>query len=179
MLCRWMSEPTSNFDNVEFPTPKRTFVRKVVKKYMLGIFISESGGSILYPFQISPQIREDLVSSFISALAMFGEENVGKIRRVFIEGLDVEMSIYSKHDLILTVIFKPNMVQDHLDEEMEHTLDLFNEKYSKELKERKLNQALYRKFDSAMVKIITDYFLRIEVLKEDHMFSHLFSFKKD
>ena len=71
-----------------------------------------------------PSLNVDLISQFVAALNMFGAESVGKIKRILIEGLNVEMNIVSKHDLIGTIFFRPNMVKDHLDQEATMALEL-------------------------------------------------------
>ena len=61
-------------------------VQKKLKKFMLGIFICRDGGDVLFSYQIDPSLKIDLLSNFIAALSMFGEENLGQIKRIFIEG---------------------------------------------------------------------------------------------
>ena len=170
--------PTT-IEELDIPKNKRRFVSKILKKYILGTFISEGGGSIIYSFQLDPKIRADLISSFIAALAMFGEGNVGKIKRIFIEGLDIEMSIFSKHNLIFTMFFKPNMAKmDECQMGMEECIDKFYTMFSEEIEAGKLNQQIYRRFDRTMLKSIMDNLIRMGILKENHLFSHLFSFIK-
>ncbi|MHA2017545.1 MAG: hypothetical protein ACTSXY_04635, partial [Promethearchaeota archaeon] len=75
-------------------------IQKILNKYMLGVFIARKGGDILYSkqFQSDSTININLMSNFISALSMFGEENIGDIKRIFVEGLNITMNIVSKHD---------------------------------------------------------------------------------
>ena len=168
-----------NLDKLTIPPNQAKFVSKVLNKYILGAFISTDGGNVLYSFQIDPNIREDMVSSFISALAIFGEENLGKIHRITIEGLNMEMAISYKHNLTLTFFFRPNMVKDFLDIEMEHGLDIFHKQFKSEIENGLLSKEIYAVFDTEMVKMVMNYLIRINVLKENHMFSHLFSFNKE
>lgn len=146
---------------------KNEEVQKYVQKYLMGIFICTSGGNVLYSFQIDPMIHVDLVSQFIAALSIFGSENVGKIKRILIEGLNVEMNILTKHDLIITIFFRPNMVKDYLNDEAEKALDIFYREFEKPLKQGKTNQSIYMTFDEAMCVLIHDYLIRIDVLKEE------------
>ena len=126
------------------------YTQKILKRYILGIFICRSGGDVLYSFQIDPTIKVDLISQFIAALHMFGEENTGKIRRIFIEGLNIEMNIVTTHDLIFTAFFRPNMVKDYLKEESIHCLELFYDKFKEQLSNGKSNSSIYETFDNTM-----------------------------
>jgi hypothetical protein len=141
-------------------------IPKILKKYLLGIFISRAGGEMLYSFQVDESIRTELIAQFIAALAMFGEENMGKISRIMIQGLDVEMSILSRYNLILTVLFKPNMVQRYLDVEAEKAIEAFYAQFKEPLEKGRLNQSIYQKFDKTMWELIKEYLVHIGVIKD-------------
>ena len=96
---------------------------------------------------------------------MFGEENLGMIERITMKGLEVEMSIYSKHELIFLVLFKSDMVQDYLNEESEKGLDKFYQIFRTYIDQNKTNKALYYSFDTEMCLLIQDYLVRIGVLE--------------
>jgi len=144
---------------------RNDLVEKSLKKYILAIGICRSGGDLLYSIQIDKSLKLDLITQFISALSMFGEENLGKIERITIKGLEVEMSIVSKYDLIFLVLFKSDMVQDHLDEESEKGLDKFYQIFKSYIDQNKTNNALYYSFDTEMCLLIQDYLVRIGVLE--------------
>jgi len=141
-------------------------VQKKLKKYMLGIFICRNGGDILFSYQIDSTLKIDLISNFIAALSMFGEENVGQIKRIFIEGLNVEMNIVSKYNLISVFFFRPNMVRNHLEEEAEILLDRFYEIFKEPIKQRKTNLEIYLKFEEELCLCVLDY-LRKQGIYED------------
>jgi len=141
-------------------------MKKILTRYILGIFICRSGGDVLYSFQVDPIVKVNLISNFIAALSMFGEENVGKIRRIFIEGLDIELNIVQKYELIMAVFFRPNMVKDYLKEESKKTLDLFYQQFKSQIENNRNNQLLYQKFDNIMSEIIQEYLLRIGVIQQ-------------
>ena len=144
--------------------PLNTVVQKIVNKYVLGIFVAKEGGDILYSKQFSEQLNFSLMGNFIAALSMFGEENVGKIRRIYIEGLDIEMNVVVKHNLILTMLFKPNMIKDHLPEFYNKGLDLFYNQFKSSIQQNKTNEAIYKEFDNQMVELLYDYLYKIEVI---------------
>ena len=141
-------------------------IQRILDKYMLGIFIARKGGDILYSkqFQSDSTININLMSNFISALSMFGEENIGDIKRIFVEGLNITMNIVSKHDLILTILFRPDMTTDFLDEEIHKGLDMFYEEFSTQIENCRTNQAIYQKFDDKMAILIHSYLVRINAL---------------
>lgn len=144
---------------------RNELVEKLLNKYILAVGICREGGDLLYSIQIDKSLKLDLITQFISALSMFGEENLGKIERITIKGLEVEMSIVSKHNLIFLVLFKSDMVQDHLNEESEKGLDKFYQIFKSYIDQNKTNKALYYSFDTEMCLLIQDYLVRIDVLE--------------
>ncbi|MHA1719850.1 MAG: hypothetical protein DRO88_13245 [Promethearchaeia archaeon] len=144
---------------------RNALVEKLLKQYILAIGICRSGGDLLYSIQIDKSLNMDLITQFISALSIFGEENLGKIERITIKGLEVEMSIVSKHNLIFLVLFKSDMVQDYLNEESENGLDKFYQIFKTYIDQNKTNKALYDSFDTEMCLLIQNYLVRIGVLE--------------
>ena len=150
-------------------TPKQcTFIQKILKKYVLGMFICKKGGDILFSYQIDKKLKIDLISNFIAALSMFGEENVGQIKRMFIEGINIEMNIVTKYDLIIVSFFRPNMIKDHLKEETIKILDKFYSLFKDPIEQGKTNLGIYQKFDSEMCHFILGYLTRIGIYKEKY-----------
>lgn len=139
-----------------------TYITKILRRYLMGIIISRDTGNILYEFQMDPTIKIDLFSQFIAALAMFGDELVN-IKRIIIEGINIEMSSLMKNGLIITAFFKPDMVTDYLEAEAEKTLDEFYEVFKELIEKDRCNRDIYKKFDSRMWAIIQDYLIRLGV----------------
>ena len=139
-------------------------VKKIITRYILGIYIGRSGGDILYRFQVSSEMQPDLIANFIAALSMFGEEKIGAIKRIIIEGINVELSVVSKHDLICVIFFRPNMVSNYLAEEAELGLDKFAEMFAEPLKNHRTNTEIYEKrFDVVMFSLVRDYLQKLNV----------------
>jgi hypothetical protein len=139
---------------------ERIYISKVLKRYLMGIIISKNNGNILYEFQIDPSIKIDLFSQFIAALAMFGDELVN-IKRIIIEGLNIEMSSLMKHGIIITAFFKPDMVKDYLETEAEQCLDEFYEAFKSSIESNRGNLDVYKKFDNRMWALIQAYLIRL------------------
>jgi len=144
---------------------RNDLVESHLKKYILAIGICRSGGDLLYSIQLDKSLNLDLITQFVSALSMFGEENLGKIERITIKGLEIEMSIVSKYDLIFLVLFKSDMVQDYLNEESEKGLDKFYQIFRTYVDQNKTNKALYYSFDTEMCLLIQEYLVRMGVLE--------------
>ncbi len=151
---------------------KNHHVRKLVNEYLMGIFICKTGGTVLYSYQVDPSLNVNLISQFVAALNMFGSENVGNIKRIVIEGIDVEMSIVTKHDLIGTIFFRPNMVRDYLNAESLKALNMFHTQFETYISQNRSNQELYTKFDESICVLIHDYLIRVGVLDEWDVCEH-------
>lgn len=140
-------------------------VQKFLEKYILALSICKTSGTLLYSFRVDPSVKMELITQFIAALSMFGEENLGYIERVFIKGLDIEMSFITKHDLIFTVLFHSGMVTDYLNEEAVDAIDRFYELFQKNLDNDRTNIRLYEGFDHEMCIFIQKFLVRIGVLE--------------
>lgn len=137
---------------------------KILNKYLIGIFVAREGGDILYSKSFQKDLKLPLMSNFIAALNVFGEENVGKIKRILIEGLDIEMNIVARHGLILTMMFRPNMVKNHISKYYEIGLDMFYSEYQDQIEQNRTNQAIYQSFDPKMFELLYNYLIDIDVL---------------
>ena len=140
-------------------------IQKVIEKYLMGMIISRSSGGVLYYIKIDPDLKVDLFSNFISALAMFGEEIVN-IKTILIKGYKVELSIFAKNDLLITTFYRPDMVNEYFDEEAKKSLNLFYNQFKREIELKKTNQYLYEKFNDTMWQLIYDYLIRTGLIKK-------------
>ncbi len=154
---------------IDFSPTELSYINKILKKYLMGIIISRNSGDVLYSFQIDSSIKIDLFSQFIAALSIFGEE-VGKIKRILIEGLNIEMTIVSsKNGLIFTSFFRPEMVSDYLDQEASKCLQIFYSTFKEPLDKGRCNQLIYESFEPQMYKIIRSYLIRIGALDTNYL----------
>lgn len=99
------------------------------REFLKGIFISRLDGSFLFSLKFDENLNEQLLSAFIGALQMFGKESVGNIDEIIIKGWNLEVLIVNKHNLILTVLFTPDMHKENIKGEAEAALDEFYEYY--------------------------------------------------
>lgn len=144
---------------------RNSIVENLLRQYILALGISRIGGDMLYCIQIDKSLKLDLISQFVAALSMFGEENLGKIDRIMIKGLEIEMSVVTRHELVFFTMFRPHMTQDYLDEESEKTLVKFYRKYKSLLDANRSNRALFEGFDSDMCLSIQEYLVRVGILE--------------
>ena len=68
------------------------------------VVICRSTGEFLVDMLLDSNIDPVMIGGFCAALSMFGEESLGKISTISIEGLDVDMIIENKHDLLFIAI---------------------------------------------------------------------------
>ncbi len=84
---------------------------------------------------------------------------MGKIEEINIKGLDVDMVIVYKYNLILIAILTHGVKLDHLRDEVEKALDMFYSSYVKELGNLEcLDVSIFDEFRKLLYIQIEDYF---------------------
>jgi hypothetical protein len=106
-----------------------------------------------------------LLSSFVGALFLFGKDNLGKIEEIEIKGLDVDMIIVYKYNLILIVIMSKDFIKQDYRGEAEKALDMFYSSYVNEINNSKssINISIFNEFKKILYIQIRDYF---KILKD-------------
>jgi len=102
-------------------------------KIIRALVICKTSGQYLVDQIFDTKINPIMISSFVSALSMFGQENMGKIEEISVKGIDVELIIVSKHDLILIVLMDRHFYKDIIRKSGEKILDLFFAMFSNQL----------------------------------------------
>lgn len=123
---------------------------------MKAIVIAKESGEYLLDLILDSDINPMLLSSFIGALALFGKENMGKIEEITVKGLDLEMIVVSKYDLILIAIMDKAYVRENIRDEAERALDFFYILYKKDL-ENSLHTGIFESFKKILILQIQDY----------------------
>lgn len=131
-----------------------------------GLFISSFSGQFFVKVLFDNAINAELLSAFIAGLSMFGRETTGHIEEIAIKGLDLEIFVVVKHDLILTAIFSKEMPKMNIREEAETLLDIFFMKYGSLLSETKGCVDEFKEFENTIHKQIEAYFKRLEPEKK-------------
>ncbi|MFW9879649.1 MAG: hypothetical protein ACFFG0_41770 [Candidatus Thorarchaeota archaeon] len=101
------------------------------------------------------------MSSFVGALGLFGE-NLGRIEEINIKGLDVEMIIVYKYNLIFVAILAKEFVKQDIRDEAEKSLDMFYSLYRKEIKEDYNEVSQFTSFKNILFTQIEEYLNRIK-----------------
>ncbi|MFW9973372.1 MAG: hypothetical protein ACFFDF_24525 [Candidatus Odinarchaeota archaeon] len=101
------------------------------------------------------------MSSFVGALGLFGE-NLGRIEEINIKGLDVEMIIVYKYNLIFVAILDKEFVKHNIREEAEKSLDMFYSLYRKEIDEDYNEISQFSSFKNILFTQIEEYFNKIK-----------------
>ena len=94
-----------------------------------GIVICKESGEYLIDLILDKKINPALLSSFAGALSLFGAKNLGKIEEISIKGLDVDMIIVHRYQLILMAILDKRFAQNGIREEAIKSLDMFYSTY--------------------------------------------------
>jgi len=102
-----------------------------------------------------------LLSSFVGALGLFGE-NLGRIEEINIKGLDVEMIVVYKYNLIFVAILDKEFLKDNIRDEAEKSLDMFYSLYRKEIDENCNEVSQFSSFKNVLFKQIEEYFNKLK-----------------
>jgi len=122
------------------------------------LIISDNNGRFLVDVIRNEKLETAHLSGFIGALKMFGEETLGKIRDISINGLDIDMLIVSKHKLIMIAIMDADLPKIGFRAGCEKALDLFNTLHGEDLKSWKGSLKTFRDFRSLLNQQIERYF---------------------
>jgi len=110
---------------------------------------------------LDSEINPVLLSSFIGALSLFGK-NLGEIKEINITGIDVNMIIIYKYDLIFIIIVDTDFLTHNIRDEAEKALDMFYSSYLAEINNG-VEVSVFDGFKKILYMQIQDY---LEILKE-------------
>ncbi len=133
--------------------------------FIKAIVISKISGEYLLDLILDSDINPILLSSFIGALSLFGGENLGKITDIKIKGLDLEMIVVNKYELIFIVIMDKNYVREYIRDEAEKALDMFYILYKEEIKDV-IHISVFESFKKILLLQIQEYLEKIENSKK-------------
>jgi len=111
---------------------------------------------------LDSDINPILLSSFIGALSLFGKSKLGKIKEISITGIDVNMIIVYKYELILIIIVDTDFLTHNIRNEAEKALDMFYSSYLAEINNG-VEVSVFNGFKKILYMQIQDY---LEILKE-------------
>ncbi len=115
-----------------------------------GIVICKESGEYLLDLILDTEINPILLSSFVGALSMFGQDSLGKIEEISVKGLDVDIIIASKYKLILVAIMDKKFAQDGIREEITMALDMFYMLYQTDIEETVIDISRFDSFKDVL-----------------------------
>jgi len=125
-----------------------------------GIVICKESGEYLLDLILDAKINPVLLSSFVGALRLFGD-NLGEIKEINIKGLDVNMIIVYKYNLIFVAIMDKTLVKHDIREEAEKALDMFYTLYRTEINRNCIDVSQFEYFKKLLSKQIEVYSKKI------------------
>ena len=130
-----------------------------------GIVICKESGEYLLDLILDSKIDPVLLSSFVGALGLFGN-NLGEIEEINIKGLDVDMIIVYKYNLIFVAILDKEFLKHDIRAEAEKSLDMFYTLYRTEIKSGASEISQFESFKNILSKQIKEYYTRLKNEKE-------------
>ena len=133
------------------------------------LIISDNNGQFLCDVIRNDKLETAYLSGFIGALKMFGEETLGKIKDISINGLDIDMLIVSKYDLIFIALMDSDIPHLKFREGCETALDVFYKIFSEELKSWDGSLSPFRGFRDLLNGQVERYFEELRKLEKKEL----------
>ncbi|MHA1150977.1 MAG: hypothetical protein ACTSR8_22375 [Promethearchaeota archaeon] len=130
------------------------------------LIIADSNGNFLVDLIRNEKLEAARVSGFISALKMFGEETLGKIRDISINGLDIDMLVVSKYRLVMIAMMDSNLPGLDFREGCERALEIFNKIFHDKIENWNGSLDTFRDFKDLLQQQVDRYFKELEEHKE-------------
>jgi hypothetical protein len=139
-----------------------TGIKISVEDYKLvkGIVICKESGEYLLDLILDSKIDPVLLSSFVGALRLFGT-NLGELEEINIKGLDVDMIVVYKYNLIFVAILDKEFLKHDIREEAEKSLDMFYTLYRTEINNADCEITQFQSFKNILSKQIEEYFIKL------------------
>ncbi|MFX1376739.1 MAG: hypothetical protein ACFFA0_13095 [Promethearchaeota archaeon] len=129
--------------------------------FIKGIVICKESGEYLLDLILDSKINPVLLSSFVGALRLFGT-NLGELEEINIKGLDVNMIIVYKYNLIFIAILDKAFLKYDIRKEAEKSLDMFYTLYRTEINSETSEVTQFEAFKNILSKQIEEYFIRLK-----------------
>lgn len=134
-------------------------------KSLKGIIICKESGEYFLDLILDTNINPVLLSSFVGALCLFGKDNLGKIEEINIKGLDIDMIIVYKYNLILIAIMEKNVARHDIRNEAIKALDMFYALYKNEIN-KCVDVGIFESFKNILLSQIKEYFEKLKDLEK-------------
>lgn len=139
------------------------------KRLLVHAFIiSDSNGRFFVQIIRNPEIDETRLSGFVGALKLFGEETLGKIKDIKITGLDINLLVVSKYNLVSIIILDSDLPEFNMREGCEKLLDTFYTHYVDVIKDWNGSLAPFKEFKTLMEELIQHFFGLLKTYRKEH-----------
>lgn len=135
----------------------------VVSKFLKGLVICKESGDYLADLILSPKFNPILLSKFVAAFSMIRSKELGKIEEISIVGLEVDMVIIYKYNLILIAVLEKDFFKYNIREEFELFLDAFFSSFQDEIENNK-DFTRFVEFKGLFLCQLIDYFKNLKTL---------------
>jgi hypothetical protein len=135
-------------------------------KHLKGIVICKESGEYLLDLILDSKINPVLLSSFVGALRLFGA-NLGEIKEINIKGLDVEMIVVYKYNLIFVAIVDKEFLKQDIRDEAEKSLDMFYSLYRDEINNNSCEVSQFTSFKNVLFNQLEEYYNKIKESEEN------------
>ncbi|MBD3229501.1 MAG: hypothetical protein GF329_15055 [Candidatus Lokiarchaeota archaeon] len=135
-----------------------------------GIIIAKDSGVPLVSHILDSEIDKNLISGFVSALSFFGKKNLGQIEEIMIKGLNLDLLIVNKYELIIIMIISPRIDKADAREEAEKALENFYKMFKDKLDGKPKPTSEFIQFEKVLKNQIREY---EEKIKSEKGYSRL------
>lgn len=134
--------------------------------FVHALIIADNHGRFLVDLIRNKALDTNKLSMFISAFKVFGEETLGNIKAISIDGLDINMLVVSKHGLLVIAIMDAFCTQvTDFKTGCEKALDVFYKQYCEQINDWDGNLSTFRDFKEILNDQIQVYLSRLQALK--------------
>lgn len=120
-------------------------------KMIRAVVICKWTGEYLVDLILDECLNPVLLSGFVSALSMFGNASLGEIEDISINGLDVDMIIVTKGDLIMVVVMDKSFLKNSMREEAVNLLEAFHTLYFDDIQHNSWNVDVFKEFKNVIM----------------------------
>ncbi len=131
------------------------------------LVIATFEGNFLVSIIRNPELDETVLSGFIGALNMFGQQTLGKVGDISISGLGINLLVIHKWGLHVIAIIDSDLPELNFREGCEAALDAFYDRYVQKLENWGGRLRIFSDFKPFLEGQIQGYFAKLKEFKKD------------
>ncbi|HMF31844.1 MAG TPA: hypothetical protein VKK79_10535 [Candidatus Lokiarchaeia archaeon] len=121
------------------------------------VVIANRAGCPLISAILTPLFNLELLTGFISAIGLFGDEVLQQIEEITIKGYKVEIFVAFNHGLFILAVLDSSAPKGNVREEAEKALDAFYNQYQEEIAEWNGDACQFEAFEVQLREQIEEY----------------------